>query len=375
MNRLLHVGEPAPWFTGRTSSNPQFHFDTMAGRYLVLCFFQSTQRSDSRQILSDFEAQRSHFDDRNASFFGISIDPQDEERLCELLPGIRFFWDFDREISRKYGVVGTDDYGQEIYRAHTLLLDPRLRVLGLLRFDERPEAHVARVIDVLEHQPQPSAPVEAQVQAPVLVLPRVFEPDLCRHLIDYYERRGGEESGFMREVDGQTVLIHDASHKRRRDREVTDEILRRSCMYRIHDRVVPELHKAFQFRASRIERYIVACYDAESGGYFRPHRDNTTTGTAHRRFAVSLMLNPSDYEGGQLRFPEFGNQLYNAPLGGALVFSCALLHEALPVTQGKRYAFLPFLYDEAAAKIREENQGAGSTDRGSTMPGTTMTSG
>jgi hypothetical protein len=26
------------------------------------------------------------------------------------------------------------------------------------------------------------------------------------------------------------------------------------------------------------------------------------------------------------------------------VFSCALLHEALPVKRGKRYAFLPFLY-------------------------------
>jgi predicted 2-oxoglutarate/Fe(II)-dependent dioxygenase YbiX len=38
-----------------------------------------------------------------------------------------------------------------------------------------------------------------------------------------------------------------------------------------------------------------------------------------------------------------------------VVFACALLHEATPVTKGKRYAFLPFLYDEAASKVREEN--------------------
>ena len=38
-----------------------------------------------------------------------------------------------------------------------------------------------------------------------------------------------------------------------------------------------------------------------------------------------------------------------------MVFSCSLLHQALPVTAGVRYAFLPFLYDEAAARIREEN--------------------
>ena len=38
-----------------------------------------------------------------------------------------------------------------------------------------------------------------------------------------------------------------------------------------------------------------------------------------------------------------------------MVFSCSLLHEATPVTQGTRYAFLPFLYDEAAAAVRQRN--------------------
>ena len=38
-----------------------------------------------------------------------------------------------------------------------------------------------------------------------------------------------------------------------------------------------------------------------------------------------------------------------------MVFSCSLLHEATPVTRGVRYATLPFLYDEAAAKVREAN--------------------
>jgi hypothetical protein len=38
-----------------------------------------------------------------------------------------------------------------------------------------------------------------------------------------------------------------------------------------------------------------------------------------------------------------------------VVFSCALMHEALPVTRGTRYCTLPFLYDEAAAKLRAGN--------------------
>jgi predicted 2-oxoglutarate/Fe(II)-dependent dioxygenase YbiX len=196
----------------------------------------------------------------------------------------------------------------------------------------------------------------AAVQAPILVVPHVFEPPLCQVLINYYEQRGGQESGFMREVGGKTALIYDYDHKRRRDEEIVDEALRKKCMFRIHDRLVPEIHKAFQFRASHIERYIVACYEAETGGHFRAHRDNTTRGTAHRRFAVSLNLNTGQYEGGYVRFPEFGRRLYTAPAGGAVVFSCSLLHEVTRVTSGRRYAFLPFLYDEDAVQVREQNR-------------------
>ena len=39
-----------------------------------------------------------------------------------------------------------------------------------------------------------------------------------------------------------------------------------------------------------------------------------------------------------------------------MVFSCSLLHEATRVTRGVRYATLPFLYDDAAARLREQNQ-------------------
>ena len=110
-----------------------------------------------------------------------------------------------------------------------------------------------------------------------------------------------------------------------------------------------------QVKATRIERYIVARYD-HTGGYFRPHRDNNQLGTSHRQFAVTINLNAEDYEGGDLAFPEFGALTYRPASGDGVVFSCSLLHEALPVTKGHRYAFLPFLYDEAGAKLRAENR-------------------
>ncbi len=346
------IGEPAPWFTIACTNNPKFHFESIAGRYIVLCFFGSAATESSQRVLTDMLRHRERFDDDACCFFGVSTDPNDEGRshTQQLLPGIRFFWDFDQALSQKFGVV--DNSGT--YHPCTYILDERLRVVAVVPFDSGVETHVEQWISILSTIPTfPSH--QALVQAPVLVVPRIFEPELCRTLIDYYNHNGGAESGFMREVQGKTVHIKDSSFKRRRDQEILDDDLRKTAMYRIHDRLAPEIHKAFQFQVTRIERHIVACYDGTSGGFFRAHRDNTTKGTAHRRFAVTLNLNTGEYEGGALRFPEFGRQTYVAPAGGAVVFSCALLHEATPVTSGLRYAYLPFLYDDAAAKIRRSN--------------------
>lgn len=85
-----------------------------------------------------------------------------------------------------------------------------------------------------------------------------------------------------------------------------------------------------------------------------PHRDNTTRGTAHRRFALSVNLN-DDFEGGELVFPEYGPRSYKPPTGADGVFSCSLLHRVKPMQRGRRYAFLPFFYDDAAAAVREAN--------------------
>ena len=191
--------------------------------------------------------------------------------------------------------------------------------------------------------------------APVMTVPHVLEPELCRKLIDLYEADGGEDSGFMRDVGGKTKLILDPRNKVRRDFLIEEPELARQLNLRIIRRLAPMIRRAFQFDATRVERLIVSCYEAVSGGHFRAHRDNTTRGTAHRRFAVTVNLNAEEYQGGDLRFPEFGPRLYRAPTGGAIVFSCSLLHEATPVTKGRRFAFLPFLYDEEGAKLREQN--------------------
>ena len=105
-------------------------------------------------------------------------------------------------------------------------------------------------------------------------------------------------------------------------------------------RVVPEIERYFQFPATRMDRYVIACYDSAVGGHFHRHRDNVNAGARHRRFALSINLN-SGFEGGDLVFPEFGRRTYRPPEGGALLFSCGALHQVTPVTAGRRYAFSP----------------------------------
>jgi predicted 2-oxoglutarate/Fe(II)-dependent dioxygenase YbiX len=86
---------------------------------------------------------------------------------------------------------------------------------------------------------------------------------------------------------------------------------------------------------------------------------------------VSINLN-ADFEGGELRFPEYGTRSYKPLPGAAVVFSCSLLHMVTPVTRGRRFAFLPFLYDDAAARLREQNNaylGEGTTPYTLVTPG------
>jgi len=342
----FHRGDPAPWFAARSTADPRDRLDTAAGRYVVLCFLGSAGDAMAAFALRvALEDRHALFDGANACLITVSTDP-DDERLGRLQPsnGVRHIWDFDLAVSRQYGAAGDEAPDDDPSRRSPfwLVLDPMLRVLRVAPLENAPA-----VMAFVAALPPAALHAGAPLPAPVLVLPRVLEPRLCQHLIGLYRTDGGEESGFMLDVNGHTVLTRDAAFKRRRDHQIRHEPTRAALRERIERRLLPEIWKAFQFRATRVERYIVACYDAADGGHFQAHRDNTTPGTAHRRFAVTINLN-EDYQGGDLRFPEFGPRRYRGPIGGAVVFSCALLHEVTPVTSGVRYATLPFLYDDPA---------------------------
>ena len=352
---LLQPGDPAPRFTQRSSSNERYVLDVTAGRTLVLCFFPTSADAHVLALLNAVRRRPDLFNDEHAAFFGVTADPRDEseKRLETITPGYRFFWDFDRAVARAYGAAPAKEEPGP-YLGRWVIMDPTMRITAIIPFrkDRRDItealAHVAAAA--------PAGRIAGMdVHAPVIVLDNVFDPDLCRHLIQSYDADPREISGVMREIEGRTRHVLDDRHKRRRDYLLESDEDRLRVTRAIRRRIAPEIEKVHQYKATRIERYLVACYAAEDDAHFRPHRDNTTKGTAHRRFAVSINLN-DDFDGGEVQFPEYGPRGFRPSAGGAVVFSCSLLHAVTKVKRGRRYAFLPFLYDDAAAELRERNK-------------------
>jgi hypothetical protein len=311
-------------------------FDPFPGRTVALAFLGSVADPTAEAALTAISAHRRLVDDGKAAFFAVAAESGAGPQIAleARFPSIVFLWDGE-EMARAFGADRS-----------LVILDPMLRVIEVAPLDEADRA-LARLRRSLP-------PSEASFSAPILVLSDVFEPELCTHLVDCFERGRAKESGFMQDMGGRSVENFDNSWKRRRDFHLTDAKLIANLRTRIGRRICPEIKKAFQMRPTRIERDLVARYDSETGGHFGPHRDDTGIAIAHRRFAVSINLN-ADFEGGEISFPEYGPRLFKAAPGTAVVFSASILHEVSRVTRGRRYVFLTFLFDEEAERVRLAN--------------------
>ena len=354
----LRVGDRMPAIRQRTGGNPRgFHPEVLAGRYIVFCAYITTADPLGKSAVAAIARRRDRFDDVFASVFGIGVDPGDEDRaaFADQPPGVRAMWDIDTTVCRQLGVLPLQASapGQPSpARRSWIVVDPTLHVLALIPFQADDPEH-ERVFELLDRLPPPAAFGGIAIPPPVLVLPNVLEPALCGQLIGLYDADGGQESGVVR--DHASIL--DGGFKRRRDYTITDPAVIQALKDRLARRVLPEISRLFFMEANFIERQIIGCYAAEDGGHFSPHRDNNPGLTAHRRYAVSINLNDG-FEGGEVHFPEYSAAGLKAPAGWAVVFPCAILHAVAPVRTGRRYAYLPFVFDRVGLEIRDRQAAA-----------------
>src|SRR6202142_549730 len=344
LQHQIALGDPVPWFSAATVTGGSFHLQVAAGRWIVLCFLGPADDPQARQKLAELLRDTDLFDEDRLTAHVVLTTPPAEPPAEIGNAAVSFLADYDRALSRSYGALET---------SRTVVLDPMLRAIANIAWNSLDD-HLAGLRDLLRSLPRVDDAAGVPMNAPVLIVPRVFEFAFCELLVKLYDRMGGRDSGFMLDVAGKTQTVVDYRLKRRNDLPLVAPELREAICDQFRRRLLPAINAYFQFAATRMDRYIVACYDSAVGGHFYRHRDNINAGAQHRRFAVTLNLN-KEYDGCDLTFPEFGSRAYRAPHGGAVVFSCGALHQVTPVTRGRRYAFLAFLYGEADAALREKN--------------------
>ncbi len=234
----------------------------------------------------------------------------------------------------------------------TLIVDPGRRVVKRIGA----QGAADQALEALGECTQRAAlltPVLAAAQAPVLIVPDVLDKAHCQRLIAHWEAGERFEGGVASGEYGGNVPMKKV--KSREDVALPDrgaeaqEIL---GMFR--RRLFPEIKKAYGFQVTRSDTLRLGAYHAADGGHFLAHRDDTTPYSAHRRFAMSLALDNDAYEGGYVRFPEYGPQLFRAGTGAAVVFSVSMLHEVTLVTAGRRMILLAFFYGEAEEALRQK---------------------
>jgi peroxiredoxin len=344
-NRIA-LGDPVPWFGAPLVEDGSFNLQVAAGRWIVLSFLGSPANPKVEEELAELLRDAQLFDESRLVFYGVLTAPPSDPayyiRLCS--SAVAFIADYDGAISHAYGANAMP---------RTIVLDPMLRAVADIPWDYA-GGHAQSVCEVLRGLPTVDDSAGVPLTAPALIVPRVFDFPVCDFLIRLHEKLGGKESGFLLDSEGKTATVVDSRFKRRSDLGIVAPEVRDMIRNLIVRRLLPAVEQFFQFSATRMDRYLVACYDSGVGGYFYRHRDNVNAGAQHRRFAVTINLN-KDYDGCDLNLPEFGSRNYRAPVGGAIVFSCGALHQVTPITRGRRYAFLAFLYGDADAALREAN--------------------
>ena len=343
----LSPGDPFPHLTGLTPTD-YMRLDYLPGRYIVLTYLPaSAQPAEIRDVMAELARHEAVFDDSHACLFGVLGHPQLIASAKNSPPGIRWFLDPDGELFRESGM--SNGHGDE---SGWIVLDPALRVMKTA-----PLAQSGEILRWVSELPSVDDHAGARIHAPVLIVPRVLEPELCAEIIAMHRNGQAVEGPLRASTDDGAVsdLYVDRDYRATEQVRVDDPDLKNRIDERVRRRLAPEVFRALRYRVGEIEGHLAVGYDAAERGRFRVHRDNPPP-MDHRQFTFAINLNAEDYEGGELRFPEYGTATYRPPTGGAIVFASSLLHEVTLLKRGRRYVLVAFFVDRRVDGEGEEGR-------------------
>ena len=328
-----HIGDIAPGFKLLSMQGEviDLRADNRAGKPSLLIFLPAGQNMAQ---LSAFVESAQEFSKLQATIYVIA---RDRGQLENARVGITALPDPEGKVMAAFGLQN---------EIKVFVIAPNRHIAGIYPgMDCLPEVK-SKIQAIAEHYQS----AQLTNHPPVLLIPNILSSEECRHLMNIYAMQGNifvePGHGPSNHTGDYKMRIPDYGRRDRIDHWIKQSDTNKYIDERLGRRLFPEILKAFQYRITKREDYRIGCYEGERGGELHGHRDNTSPRVAHRRFACSINLNTEDFEGGELRFPEFGNHLYRPPTGAAIVFSSSLLHEPLHVTAGRRFVLLAFLYGD-----------------------------
>jgi peroxiredoxin len=347
--RLIDAGDAAPFVRALDHDNKPTASDAdlTSGKPVLLLFCPALEDEALAAGLQAFARARDRLAKLQASVFVISRAGVEANAAARQRLSLRFavLADAKAEIFKGYGV--------DPYPATPMLtlfiLDAGHRVARVLDRME-PATLIAEALAGLERLAAERPVTRLKSHPPVLVLPRMLSPVDCDFLAAVWSRRVPEygTDGFTnagsRTESGDYKVVHDGTYGKAVEYIVQEEGLQRFIDGRLRRRLLPEVRKCFQATGLKREGYRIAGYEARAGGFLNPHRDNSIPANVHRRFTMTVNLNAGAYDGGELRFREYGEELYAVERGTAIVWSASLLHEVLPVTKGRRLVLGVHMY-------------------------------
>jgi len=335
----LAVGDVAPACVLKTPAGETVDLDAdeVIGNPLVVAFWP---RFDAEAVTSGIAALTAALPALGALGARVFAVTLVQPRVgAEQSPSVPLLLDRDGKTFAAWS-AGTRDIPT------TVVLRQNGHVAAILKGD--PAAQAEGAVAAVRALAEERKTIEPAPHPPILVVPDVLSREDCRRLIQIYETRGKTFVEPGHGDDNMTVDYKMRIPEYGRGDRIDHWIVERDTMSfidgRLSSRLFPEIRKAFQYPVTRRERMRIGCYTGSRGGEQHGHRDNTEAIAAHRRFACSINLNTEEFEGGELRFPEYGDQRYRPGTGAAIVFSSSILHEAMEVRSGRRFVLLVFLY-------------------------------
>jgi peroxiredoxin len=323
--------------------------DDVMGDPVVLVFDRNSPDAapaESARLLQDFGALHERLDGLTVTLFVLSQrSAADNAALArdQRFP-FQLLSDEDKAVFDAYGIETTTAPAPPV----SIVVDPNGRAVQVYQQQDLME-QVNQIVACLREMDAQRARGSLGAHPPVNVIPNAMDAEMCGRLIEtwhnpvpLWEGDGQTSTGFN--VETGDFKVSNARYGNVVQYIVRDAALMGDLDRTVMGRIIPQMEKAFGYRPKDREEYRIACYDVAEEGSLPAHRDNPTESTKHRRFTVSVNLNNRSYEGGELTFRESSDHRYDVPEGTAIVWSCSLLHEILPVTAGRRFILGTHLY-------------------------------